>query len=116
MTSPVHMDFNESSSTMSFVMPSAYKKSDLPKPNDSSITIHESPDEYIAAIRFGGFASEKDIRAYSEKLENALNSVPITSIGTYKYLGYNPPFQLLFRRNEVVVKVLWDANQKQINP
>ncbi|MBP7476890.1 MAG: heme-binding protein [Chitinophagales bacterium] len=116
MTSPVHMDFNDSSSTMSFVMPATLNAADLPKPNDSKISIHQSPDEYVAAIQFGGFASEKDIRAYSDKLENALNSVPITSIGTYRYLGYNPPFQLLFRRNEVVVKVLWDPtkNNKQL--
>ena len=34
MTSPVHMNINDSISSMSFVMPSTYSKENLPKPND----------------------------------------------------------------------------------
>jgi len=47
MTSPVQMDINDSVSTMSFVMPSAYKRENLPKPNDPGVQIKNTPDEYV---------------------------------------------------------------------
>jgi hypothetical protein len=34
MTAPVQMDINDSSSTMSFVMPATYQTENLPKPKD----------------------------------------------------------------------------------
>lgn len=37
MSTPVQMDINESGSKMSFVMPSAFTKEGLPKPNDPGV-------------------------------------------------------------------------------
>ncbi len=110
MTSPVQMDINDSLSTMSFIMPSAYSIENLPKPNDSDVQIQNTADEYIAAIRFGGYASDNDIKFYSEKLQNLLKENGIHSFGNYKFLGYNPPFQFIGRRNEIVVAVEWKNN------
>jgi hypothetical protein len=31
----------------------------------------------------------------------------ITSYGHYRFLGYNPPYQLFGRRNEIIVSVEW---------
>ncbi|MBG0858045.1 MAG: heme-binding protein [Bacteroidales bacterium] len=107
MTSPVHMDINDSVSTMSFVMPSAYTKENLPKPNDPDVQIKNTPDEYVAVISFGGYASDKDLKFYSEKLQNLLKENGITSLGNYRFLGYNPPFQFIGRRNEIIVAVDW---------
>ena len=107
MTSPVHMNISDSSSSMSFVMPSAYNESNLPKPNDSSILITKTKEEYVAAIRFGGFASDKDFASYTKKLELILAKKGIATLGNYRFLGYNPPYQLIGRRNEVIVSVLW---------
>lgn len=107
MTSPVHMDINDSVSTMSFVMPSAYNGEKLPKPNDPNILIKKTSDEYVAAIRFSGFASDNDLKIYSEKLKNRLKEKGIVTIGHYRFLGYNPPFQLIGRRNEIIVCVDW---------
>ena len=107
MTSPVQMDINDSVSTISFVMPSAYKKENLPKPNDPNVQIKNTADEYVAVIRFGGYASDEDLKFYSEKLQNLLNENGITSIGNYRFLGYNPPFQFIGRRNEIIVSVEW---------
>ena len=109
MTSPVHMDINDTVSTMSFVMPSAYHAENLPKPSDPTILIKRTADEYVAAIRFGGFASENDLKKYSEKLQNLLNRKRITSYGHYRYLGYNPPFQFIGRRNEIIITVDWNG-------
>jgi hypothetical protein len=105
MTTPVHMAVNDSSATMSFVMPATLNTSNLPKPQNDEILLQTKPEEYVAAIRFGGFASEKDIKKYSEKLENALKSASIQLVGHFRVLGYNPPYQLFGRRNEIIVTV-----------
>lgn len=107
MTAPVHMDINDSVSTMSFVMPSEYSEATLPKPNDPNVFITKTSDEYVAAIRFAGFASDKDLKVYSEKLKSILAGKGIATYGHYRFLGYNPPFQFIGRRNEIIVSVDW---------
>ncbi len=107
MTSPVHMDINDSASTMSFVMPSNYNESNLPKPKNSEVVISTTASEYVAAITFGGYASDADIKLYSEKLEEALKKASISYYGHFRFLGYNAPFQLFYRRNEIIISVNW---------
>jgi hypothetical protein len=113
MTAPVHMDINDSVSSMSFVMPSSYNKENLPKPNDPNVLIHKTADEYVAVIRFGGFASDKDLEIYSGKLHDILKEKGITSYGHARFLGYNPPFQLVNRRNEIIIPVNWEQQMSQ---
>lgn len=110
MTAPVYMDVNDTVSSMSFVMPSEYNKGNLPKPNNSEVKIVTSADEYVAAITFGGFASTQDINENIEKLENALKANSISYYGNFRYLGYNPPYQLFGRKNEIIVSVNKDFN------
>lgn len=105
MTSPVHMNIGDSVSTMSFVMPAGYNKDNLPIPNNSDVTISTSPDEYVAAIQFGGFSSNENIKQHTAILENALKENHISYYGHFRYLGYNPPYQLFGRRNEVIVSI-----------
>ena len=112
MTSPVQMDINDTTSTMSFVMPSGYSKENLPKPNDPNVEIKTTPDEYVAVIEFGGFASDKDLKFYSEKLQMLLVKNEISAYGNLRFLGYNPPFQLLGRKNEIIVSVYWDEKKR----
>lgn len=107
MTSPVHMDINNSRSSMSFVMPSSLKKDNLPKPEDPGVIIEKTEDEYVAAIRFSGYASDEDIRTYSEKLKNLLIEKGINFYGNFRYLGYDPPYKFIGRRNEIIVSVNW---------
>ena len=108
MTAPVHMDVNDSLSSMSFVMPSAYNESNLPKPNDPNVIIKRTSEEYVAVLQFGGYASDDDLKLYSEKLQKILKEKGIATYGHYRYLGYNPPYQLIDRRNEIVVSVVWN--------
>jgi hypothetical protein len=86
-------------------MPATYSKDNLPLPNNSAVTIHETADEYVAAITFGGFASNEEIKKQSLLLENALKEKHIVYYGPFRFLGYNPPFQLLNRRNEIIVRI-----------
>ena len=107
MTAPVHMDINDSASTMSFVMPPEYNKDNLPQPNNSNVKIDHTADEYVAAIQFGGFASNEKIAKYKGLLEVALKKSNLSYYGHFRFLGYNPPFQLFGRRNEIIVSVNW---------
>ena len=108
MTSPVHMDINDSKSTMSFVMPANYNINNLPKPKDSSIDISTSREEYVAAIRFGGYANDDKIKMYASKLESALNEKGKKYFGNFRLLGYNAPFQFWDRKNEIIVSIDWN--------
>jgi hypothetical protein len=108
MTSPVHMDINNTKSSMSFVMPSLYNKENLPKPDDSNVILETTKDEYVAAIRFSGYASDDDIRFFSEKLRKLLLENKISYYGNFRYLGYDSPFRLTGRRNEIIVSVRWE--------
>jgi hypothetical protein len=107
MTAPVRMDINDSNSSMSFVMPANYSVENLPKPNNANVEVKKIPEEYVAVIKFGGYASDEDIKTYSEKLQKLLLENGILSHGNYRFLGYNPPFQIIGRRNEIIVCVDW---------
>ncbi len=108
MTSPVHMDINDSVSSMSFVMPSKYDAGTLPKPSNSEVSISESPAETVATLTFGGYASDYKIGKYKQKLQSALEKAGISHDGNFRVLGYNPPFQLVGRKNEIIVAVNLD--------
>lgn len=107
MTSPVQMDINNESSSMSFIMPKGYNTSNLPIPNDNEVKIQQSTDEFVAAIRFGGFVNEKKIEDYKKKLIDILYKNNIKTLGNCRYLGYNPPYQLFGRRNELIIRIDW---------
>jgi len=91
-------------------MPVTYTKDNLPKPNDSSINIKTTAEEYVAAIRFSGYANDGDIKKYAAKLESALKINEIEYFGNFRFLGYNAPYQFWGRKNEIIVSVRW--NQK----
>lgn len=107
MTSPVHMDINESESAMSFVMPSKYDEQSLPRPTDSRVKLEKSQAEYVAVLKFGGYANDGKIERYSEKLRKALEKKGVSYSGNFRFLGYNPPFQFIGRKNEIIVSVNW---------
>ena len=107
MTTPVHMDISDSISTMSFVMPANYSRDNLPKPNDSTITIKTTADDYVAALQFGGYANDEKIKENTVKLKSALEASGVEYFGNYRFLGYNAPYQLIGRKNEIIVSIRW---------
>ena len=107
MTSPVHLDINDRESAMSFVMPSKYDEMSLPRPNDSRVKLEKSKAEYVAVLKFGGYANDRKIAYYSGKLKKALEKKGVRHTGNFRFLGYNPPYQFIGRRNEVIVTVHW---------
>ena len=90
---------------MSFVMPSEMKMEDLPIPNDSSIRFVISTIDTVATLRFSGFASDRDIYDKTEVLKKWLETKKIIACSDFRYLGYNPPYQFINRRNEIMVSI-----------
>lgn len=107
MTAPVHMEMGPDSSRMRFIMPEGLTMDSLPAPQDGSVTLDRLPEETVAVIRFGGFANEARIAEHGEQLLNELGSAGIEPIGPLRFMGYDPPWQLVARRNEVAVPVRW---------
>lgn len=107
MTAPVRMEMTDKGSTMSFVMPDKYKESDLPKPNDSSVQIVKSSPQCVAAITFGGYADDENIKEKRDQLLKLIQEKGIKVTGEYTFLGYNAPFQFWSRKNEIVIPIEW---------
>lgn len=105
MTSPVAMRNNQGFE-MEFMMPSKYSLESLPAPNRQNIEFYEKPEMVMAAISFKGWASDAKIAEMTETLKALLEKEGITHTGNFIYLGYNPPYQVINRRNEIVVEVL----------
>lgn len=105
MTAPVYMEAAQGKSSMTFVMPEEYQLSTLPKPNNREVKIHESEDEYVAVLRFSGYASEKEILQKKAELEASLKAAGIQHQGHFRYLGYNAPWDFINRRNEVMLRI-----------
>ena len=105
MTSPVAMSLDDSTTTMMFMVPSEHKLGDLPKPNNSDVKFKKEPGKTVAAITFGGWADDEKIKAYTTKLKNLLKANGITHLDNFSFLGYNPPFEVINRRNEIIVEL-----------
>jgi len=104
MTSPVVMNMGDSA-TMYFVMPKQYQKEQLPTPNSPNVRIVEEAPKTLAVIKYGGFSSDKDIKRYCKELEETLTQNSIQWKGGFMYMGYNAPWDVVNRRNEVAVEV-----------
>lgn len=104
MTSPVAMEIGDSTK-MSFMVPSGYTEENLPKPNNDKIFFEKKEGSVMAAIRFGGWANDERIEEYKQKLIVLLQKEGISHSDKFMYLGYNPPYAVVNRRNEVVVEL-----------
>ena len=107
MTAPVRMNMSEKGAEMSFVMPSKYNQNNLPKPNDEGIHIHESAPQYVAVISFGGYANDEKINLHKDKILQILKQRNIKVLGNYTFLGYNAPYQMIGRTNEIAIPIEW---------
>ena len=104
MTSPVSMSLDDST-TMMFMVPKKLNKETLPKPNQSGIEFKEEPAKLIAAITFGGWANDDKIEKYKQELKAALNAEGIKFIDKFYFFGYNAPYEVFNRKNEVIVEL-----------
>jgi hypothetical protein len=105
MTSPVSMSLGDSMQMM-FKVPKEYNKDELPKPNDDQIQFVEVPAKKMAAIQFGGWSNDEKIEENKRKLTEYLNSNKIPYTDNFFFYGYNPPYEIFNRKNEVLVELM----------
>lgn len=105
MTSPV-MSSIEDNMSMSFIMPSEYKLSELPIPNNDNVEIKIQPERTMAIISFSGFANDNDIKYYTKILKEQLIKEGLSANGKVYFQGYDPPFKLYNRTNEIAIELI----------
>ena len=106
MTTPVQQQQSGASWTISFVMPSEYTLSTIPKPNREEIKLTLIASKEFIVIRFSGTNSDEQITKYQSELLGYIRKNKIRIIGEPKYAFYNPPWTLPFmRRNEIMFEV-----------
>ena len=104
MTSPVFMEMGDNTK-MAFVMPKNYTLEALPKPNSGDVQLIVIEPKKYAALKFSGFASDEKIKEKSQELQNLISREKLTKVGTFQYLGYNPPWKVIGRKNEIAVEI-----------
>jgi hypothetical protein len=105
MTSPVRISNTEQKSTMSFVLPSKLEFDQLPEPLNKDILLHRSKPVYAAVIQFGGYASSRKTEKKMNELKEVLKRLNLQYHDNLEYLGYNPPYQIVNRKNEVLAEL-----------
>lgn len=96
----------ESRPEMAFVVPREFAFTDLPKPNDSRVTLRQEPAYRAAVIRFSGWVSDEKAESHWQKLSAFLTEQGIQPVGEPTLNQYNPPWTLPFlRRNEIIVAI-----------
>lgn len=104
MTTPVSMSLDDSM-TMMFMVPKKFNKDMLPKPNQPVIEFKEEPAKLLAAITFKGWADDTKIEKYKQELKAALDSEGIAYSNQFYFFGYNAPYEVFNRKNEVLVEL-----------
>ena len=104
MTSPVAISLDDTMRVM-FMVPKKKTLASLPKPNQTGIEFVEEPEKGVAAITFGGWANDEKIAAMNVRLIAALDAAGIAWLPKFYFLGYNPPYEVFNRKNELIVEL-----------
>jgi hypothetical protein len=114
MTSPVQMEMGIDP-TMSFFMPGDMDPKNYPTPNRKDVTVHVQPSKTVAVIEFSGWASDKVLKQKFNALKSKLKKESIEFEDSFSYLGYNPPYQLVNRKNELIIELTNYKNESLSN-
>lgn len=90
----------ENTFTVSFYIPTEHQENP-PKPTDQDVFIEEWPEMHVYVKSFGGFAKEQDWLSEAEKLTEAIADKDKINPNYWFSAGYNSPFQLIGRTNEI---------------
>ncbi|MEM6585027.1 MAG: heme-binding protein [Pseudomonadota bacterium] len=107
MTSPVIEEETKTDTwRMRFVMPSKFTLDTLPTAPDD-ITLSEVAARRVAAVKFNGYGSARDLAQMEEFLTEWIVSQGLTPKGDFEYAFYDAPMVPgPMRRNEVLIEVV----------
>jgi hypothetical protein len=78
----------------------------LPNPKNSKIVFEKQEEKIIAAISFDGWADDEKIEKYTSILKEELLKEKLNFVNKFTFMGYNPPYEVMNRRNEIVVELI----------
>ena len=106
MTAPVLQDEPRPGQwRMRFVMPSHYTLDTLP-PAPDDITLTQMPARRMAALRFSGNASDRDLALMEARLRDWMRQERLMPAGEAEFAFYDAPMiPGPLRRNEVLIPV-----------
>jgi hypothetical protein len=94
---------------VSFFVPFVYQTADgPPKPTSTDVFIETIPQMNVAVVEFSGFANQvATVQSASVLASQVVNSttVALADGESWWFAGYDPPFRLTNRHNEVWVAV-----------
>ena len=107
MTAPVQQQKAKDGWTISFVMPSEYSLTSLPKPSGDKLWVREVPSAKYVVIRFSGTSRQANLKKHEAVLLDYVSAHRLKVLGSIKYAFYNPPWTLPFlRRNELMLQLV----------
>ena len=104
MTTPVTMEMGDSMK-MLFMVPAGKTMESMPKPKNLKVSFEIVEARTMAAIEFGGWASDETIEQNKQSLIKLLEENNLKHTGKFIFMAYNPPYQLTNRRNEILVEL-----------
>jgi len=104
---PMTVPVVEAGDAMSFIMPSKFNATDVPRPIDRDVQIETVPPRRLAVLSFRGSARQKDVETKKEELLDLIGKKGLTTRGVPFEMYYNGPGVPGFlRHNEVAVEIL----------
>lgn len=103
----------ESSWTVSFVLPGGKAVSDYPLPDDADVTLREIPEHVAMAARWSGRWTFGSVDEHTQTLRAEIARQQMVEIGAPVWARYDPPWKPWFlRRNEVLIDVRLRADAR----
>ncbi|MFM2423802.1 MAG: hypothetical protein RLZZ70_189 [Candidatus Parcubacteria bacterium] len=97
---------NDSTRTISFVLPSKYTLETLPMPNNSQVKITQVPPRKVAVLSFTWYPTAKRVEMKKAELLSLLAKDGLEIASEIQVARYNPPFSMpLMLRNEIIIAV-----------
>jgi hypothetical protein len=97
---------------VSFFVPMAYQGEDTPNPPapSSALVFHEEIEAMeVAVLEFAGTDKQENVLRHAAKLsamvENADDMTRVGDDGSFFFAGYDPPFRVTDRHNEIWIPV-----------
>ena len=106
MTSPVTMKLY-GNKEMIFRMPNNYTLDSLPKANNPKINFMTIASCTKAAIQYSGYSNKNIEENKIKELKNILERENINHNNKFELLVYNSPFEILNRRNEITINIIY---------
>ena len=109
MTAPVMTSFyssDDKEQEVSFVMPRKHSLKTLPVSLREDVVIKEKELGLVAAISFGGWATEVRTKKYIKKLDLLIEKESLIKLNEIIVAQYNSPWAIPpFRKNEILIPI-----------